>query len=88
LFTLSAEQFRVACNSGPGLPLMERNGRLPSNDVEVRIEGRTAVFAGRGFGHGVGGCQYGFEGFASRGEEWGTILARFYPGARPVRLYQ
>jgi stage II sporulation protein D len=39
------------------------------------------VLAGRGYGHGVGLCQYGAAGFAARGGSYAAILERYYPGA-------
>lgn len=42
---------------------------------------------GRGFGHGVGLCQWGAEGQARAGRYAGQILAYYYPGSRLVRAY-
>ena len=39
------------------------------------------VVQGRGYGHGVGLCQYGAAGFAARGGSYRAILERYYPGA-------
>jgi len=46
-----------------------------------RLEGGELVLEGRGWGHGVGLCQYGAAGFAARGATYDAILARYYPGA-------
>jgi len=35
---------------------------------------------GRGYGHGVGMCQYGANGMAKAGHGFREILARYYPG--------
>jgi stage II sporulation protein D len=48
----------------------------------VRQEGECWVFAGRGFGHGVGLCQAGAAALARRGWEYARILARYFPGTR------
>ena len=42
--------------------------------------------AGRGFGHGVGLCQYGAVGLAKKGQGFQTILESYYPGTRLDRL--
>ncbi len=58
--------------------------------VEVQREPdgalRRAVFSGRGWGHGVGLCQYGAFGMAQRGASARDILAHYYTGAGVVRL--
>jgi len=47
----------------------------------VTVEGKDVVVTGRGFGHGVGMCQYGARGLARRRRDVSAILARYYPGA-------
>ncbi|MBL8762639.1 MAG: SpoIID/LytB domain-containing protein [Phycisphaerae bacterium] len=87
-YTLSAEDFRVACNtSAPGLPAITGETRVASGDVEVVSQGNVFTISGRGFGHGVGMCQYCAKGFADKGEAWWTMVERFYPGAMVVRAY-
>lgn len=60
---------------------------LPSLLFNVRVEGKTAVFTGRGSGHGVGLCQWGARGRAARGESYREILGHYYPGAEVRRMY-
>jgi len=43
--------------------------------------------AGRGFGHGVGMCQYGALGLAKKGKRYQDILAYYYPGTYLKALY-
>jgi len=45
------------------------------------------VFQGRGWGHGVGLCQYGADGMGRQGYNYRQILAHYYPGAQFVRIY-
>ena len=40
----------------------------------------SAVFAGKGWGHGVGLCQVGAYGMAMRGSDYKEILSHYYPG--------
>jgi stage II sporulation protein D len=79
------------------LPLPDiRNGpeHVRSNDLEFIIASPGSPAAsgeirirGRGFGHGVGLCQYCAKGFAERGETAEAMLSLFYPGARVVKSY-
>jgi stage II sporulation protein D len=56
--------------------------KLPSTDFSLKIEGDTAVFEGRGYGHGVGLCQWSALEMAKKGKTYREILSYFYPGAR------
>jgi stage II sporulation protein D len=47
-------------------------------DADGEIE--TIVFAGKGWGHGVGLCQVGAYGMALRGASYREILAHYYRG--------
>ena len=51
------------------------------------ISADGTIIAGRAFGHGVGLCQYGAGGLASRGEPYRSILGRYFPGSTIRRLY-
>ncbi len=46
-----------------------------------------AFLSGRGWGHGVGMCQYGAEGLARLGKNVREILYYYYPGAEIVTAY-
>ena len=71
-------------------PAATSSGRLPetlpSNRITVSTRGRRAVFAGRGWGHGVGMSQWGAHGMAERGRDHREILAHYYPGTTLERL--
>jgi stage II sporulation protein D len=81
------ESAAAAEQKPPTLPDITRATRVNSSDFEVKIVGDKAVITGRGFGHGVGLCQYCAKGFAERGENWRTMIERFYPGAKIVSEY-
>lgn len=86
--TLRAEDFRVASNwAASGTPAITRATRVPSGDTEVTVRAGTVRYIGRGFGHGVGMCQFGAQQMASSGQNWEAILGRYYPGARWRRVY-
>lgn len=86
---LSAEQLRTACNwtGSSGRPAVTRQERVNSGDATFTVQGDNVSIAGRGFGHGVGLCQYGAQGMATQGKGVEEILLFYYPGARIERLY-
>ncbi len=83
---LSAERLRAAVNyAGSGETAPKR--ALLSSHVNVSIEDESAVFEGRGYGHGAGLCQYGAEHLARSGKSHREILAWYYPGAELTKAY-
>ena len=54
---------------------------LKSTLFAVAVDGESAHFAGRGYGHGVGLCQWGAKGMAEQGHTARRILEFYYPGA-------
>ena len=53
---------------------------LKSTLFAVAVDGEWARFSGRGYGHGVGMCQWGAKGMAEQGYTARQILEFFYPG--------
>jgi stage II sporulation protein D len=53
---------------------------LKSTLFTVVNEGSTVRFVGRGYGHGVGLCQWGARGMADQGYSARQILTFYYPG--------
>ena len=45
------------------------------------VDGAVARFSGRGYGHGVGMCQWGAKGMAEQGYTAEQILEYYYPGS-------
>ena len=54
---------------------------MKSTLFAVAVDGESAHFAGRGYGHGVGLCQWGAKGMAEQGHAARRILEFYYPGA-------
>ncbi|MBI5848127.1 MAG: SpoIID/LytB domain-containing protein [Nitrospirae bacterium] len=54
--------------------------RLPSTNFTVSRDNNVMVFDGKGFGHGVGLCQWSSLEMAKSGVGYKDILAYFYPG--------
>jgi len=82
---LAADRFRARV--GAGLTL--RDQLLSTWLTRVRWDGDLigGQVDGRGFGHGVGLCQYGSRGFAQQGATYRHILWHYYPGSAINRLY-
>lgn len=78
--TLRAEDLRLA---------IDPSGRkIKSACFVIRREKNAFVFdQGKGFGHGVGLCQYGAEGMAREGFSSDSILQFYFPGSRVRTLY-
>ncbi|MEM1212733.1 MAG: SpoIID/LytB domain-containing protein [Planctomycetota bacterium] len=89
-YELAAERLRFAVNhSAAGLPGLAREVVLPSSDTQPVVAGGVVRFeAGRGFGHGVGLAQWGAKEMADAGNDFGSILVFYYPGAALVRAYR
>ena len=60
---------------------------LNSGMFVIERAGTDWVFTGGGWGHGSGMCQTGAIGRAERGASYREILAWYYSGASPVRIY-
>lgn len=76
--TMNANRFRIAVGAGV----------LKSVMIErVASKGDLLAFDGRGFGHGVGLCQYGSNGMAERGYTCEQILGFYYPGGELTKVY-
>ncbi|MFI4859823.1 MAG: SpoIID/LytB domain-containing protein [Phycisphaerales bacterium JB063] len=86
-YELHAEQLRQAANFAvPGDPEGAQY-TLFSSHVEVHVTPQSVTFTGRGYGHGVGMCQWGAQGMAQHGYDPIAILNFYYPGAVVYRAY-
>ncbi len=56
-------------------------------EVAADASGETLVVTGKGWGHGVGLCQWGAKGCADAGMTDEQILYRYYPSAEITKLY-
>lgn len=59
--------------------------RLPSTDFTLHIEDGACVFEGKGWGHGVGLCQWCAQEMAVEGKDYKVILDYYYPGTTLTR---
>jgi stage II sporulation protein D len=56
--------------------------RLPSTNFKIRRENGDYIFEGKGYGHGVGLCQWSALEMSRQGMEYRQILEYFYPGTK------
>ncbi|MEW6162359.1 MAG: SpoIID/LytB domain-containing protein [Nitrospirota bacterium] len=54
--------------------------RLPSTNFTIKQDGDSMIFKGKGYGHGVGLCQWSALQMAREGKNYKEILSFFYPG--------
>jgi len=71
-----ANQFRIFFN-----PENQR-----STFVEMKIYSDAYQFKGKGWGHGVGLCQWGARGMGLKGHDYKEILKYYYPGTKLKRV--
>ncbi|UCD28680.1 MAG: SpoIID/LytB domain-containing protein [Planctomycetota bacterium] len=78
---LEAENFRL---------VVDPSGRMVKSTMFVPMVEDDAIILteGRGFGHGMGMCQYGANDLAKEGWKAGEILRYYYPTSRLSRAYE
>lgn len=73
-----AEHFRLAMGSN----------EIRSTHFKIRVGDRHVVISdGRGFGHGLGLCQWGMQGQALAGRSVSEILGYYFPTSKLTRVY-
>lgn len=55
---------------------------IKSNNYEITMQGYYVDFNGKGWGHGVGLCQWGARGMAEQQFNYKQILSYYYPGSQ------
>ena len=61
---------------------------LKSNNYDVDMKGYYVDLVGKGWGHGVGMCQWGARGMALQQFNYQQILDYYYPGAERVDYHE
>lgn len=79
-FPVRGNDIRFVLRASPGGEIL--NSTYFSVEPEYGRDGLLSrvTFRGRGYGHGVGMCQWGAIGRARAGQSVTTILATYYPG--------
>jgi stage II sporulation protein D len=73
-----------------GIELRDRlpSGLLLSPQFTIKLDADRVIFEGRGYGHGVGFCQWGAKGQADAGRNCFEIVRFYYPGSkRHIMMY-
>lgn len=60
---------------------------IRSTWFDAALKGKNIIFTGRGYGHGVGLCQWGMKAQAEKGKSYREILNFYYPDAKIVKFY-
>lgn len=75
---LSGHQFRMKVG-----PMKIKSTHI----TQASLEKEKAIFKGKGFGHGVGLCQYGALGMAEQGFKAQEIVGHYYPQTKIKKIY-
>ncbi len=76
---LSAAELRSRINKQAGVESFQNQSTLPSTFFTFLQEGQNFIFQGRGYGHGVGLCQWGAKKMAEAGAGYLEILHFYFP---------
>lgn len=60
--------------------------KIRSSPDTVEVVDNMVTFSGRGFGHGVGLCQWGSLYMAKKGRTYSDILTHYYPKAEILKI--
>lgn len=84
----------ILATAGDPLPINANRFRhilgtetVRSTWITIKAKSDGWRIRGRGFGHGVGLCQWGAKGMAERGKRYEEILRFYYPQGRPGKWY-
>lgn len=87
-YSMSAEELRMSFNAqASGVGPLTLDNTVKSGDLEVEVWASQVKVRGRGWGHGVGMCQWCAKGMADAGLDWAGMMKAFYPGAEVVKAY-
>jgi len=76
---MTAAEFRSRINSRAGTIFFNNQLMLPSTFFTLRQDGENFFLQGRGYGHGVGLCQWGARRMAEAGANYAEILHFYFP---------
>lgn len=65
----------------------DARGPLPSTWFNLIQRGSDIIIKGKGFGHGVGMCQYGARELSKMGWNYEKIVKFYYPGTKIKKIY-
>ncbi len=59
---------------------------IRSTNFSIILDQERVIFSGKGWGHGVGLCQWGAYGMSRQGHDYKEILGFYYPGSEIVKI--
>ena len=77
---------RTSRNKPANKPANNPPQRMNKYGYSIEKRGNEFIFYGRGWGHGVGLCQWGSMAMAEQGYKGEQILAHYYPGTSVRRI--
>ena len=83
-YTLKGNDIRFVLRDPKGAILNSTLFSLTASRSDGEVSGLT--LDGRGYGHGIGMCQWGAIGRARAGQDFRTILETYYPGTTIGRI--
>jgi stage II sporulation protein D len=72
--------------SGNRFRLLIGPNKIKSTNFEIHARSRYITFYGKGWGHGIGMCQWGAYGMARRDWNAEAILEYYYPDSSITRV--
>ncbi|MBF0503905.1 MAG: SpoIID/LytB domain-containing protein [Candidatus Omnitrophica bacterium] len=89
------DHLKITQNNGQELILKGKDFReimgpnvIKSNNYEISMKGYYVDLIGRGWGHGVGMCQWGALGMAQQQFTYEQILSYYYPGSQLMNYHE
>jgi stage II sporulation protein D len=82
---LSGNEFRIKLNGNTEI-FFNNPYVLPSTLFDIFEDGEKLIFKGKGYGHGVGLCQYGAKKMAEMGFNYVEILKFYFPNLQLGKL--
>jgi stage II sporulation protein D len=83
-YTIRANDIRFVLRDAKGTTLNSTFFTFTTGNVGGEVSNLTV--SGRGYGHGIGMCQWGAIGRARAGQNYRTILETYYPGTTIGRI--
>ncbi len=88
------KELQIICRDGKSITISGKKFReiigpnnIKSNLYNVIMKGYYFDLIGKGWGHGVGMCQWGAYNMAKQGYKYKEILQYYYPGTNIVKYY-
>ncbi len=80
------KQISIFGNNIRGILRNSNEGILFSSNFTISISGDEIKLNGKGYGHGVGLCQWGAIGMSKRGINYKQILKSYFPGTEVEKI--